>query len=420
MQPKTRMTFRFDAPPKPQKDKLEAVPQKRVEESREEPVSAGTKHAAWFAVGPLQDDPYTLEEIIRGYEPQPAFPAAKGQRDDNPGTQAPGEKAPERLENAPSQEGPGADPDPVPELYGWMLQEESPRGWKIQRQSQTGGPSWWRALATVAGAVATGALFGYLVLTLFTGEPLFPAKSGGEQAVLPQVQAPEPAPASGELQSGAADNGNSAPITAVVQTLPEETYYFLQYGVFQSADSLEAALAALKNRGLPAAADRSDGFRAYAGAAPSKEEAELLALQMPDVEVFIKPVTVQPVQAVIAAESGKLDAFIASSHELARQLLRLSTFALQDDHPQPIEETELAALQENHRLWLQTVPAASKLGVPSHQAGAAMIQAINEAMAHADDYNRKLSRYHLWGIQGNVMELILADQELRSSLEPVR
>jgi hypothetical protein len=481
MQPKSRMTFRFDSPPKPQKDKpsevrLESLAEKREQSAQEtaqeiyqtasrktsqaesQATSEITSQAAtsrsmsqitpqatsqaaapqetsratssvitqadsirkmsrtsWYSGGPLQDDPYTLEELIRSYETQTGYSPAAGQGRDliRGGNGSFGGTA--------SGSGSGtlddlkSDLDDQAEAYGWTLQDDESRIWKMQRTSQDSGPSWWRALTSVAGAIATGALLGYLVLTLIAGESLFSKEASGGQAqgAAPSVQASE-APASGAVTGTAPDSAAPPPAPADVRSLPEEKYYFLQYGVFRTDEGLDAALAALAGRGLPAAADRLNGFRAYAGAAPSREVAELLADQMPDVEVYIKPVTVAALKAPMPEESG---AFIISSHQLARQLLRLSALALQDELPQPLEEAELEALQENHRLWLQTVNAAGELPGAGRQAGEAMIRAMNEAMAHVEDYSGKMSRFHLWGIQKNMMELILADQAWRANME---
>ena len=47
----------------------------------------------------------------------------------------------------------------------------------VKKGVQRRGPSWTMVLLSVAGAVATGALFGYIALTLFAGESVLPAGS---------------------------------------------------------------------------------------------------------------------------------------------------------------------------------------------------------------------------------------------------
>ena len=74
------------------------------------------------------------------------------------------------------------------------------------------GPSWGRVVLSVAGAIGTGVLFGYLVLGLFTGEPFFPGQSSPQsepraqatataQGVAPRAQSAN-APLVGETEDG--------------------------------------------------------------------------------------------------------------------------------------------------------------------------------------------------------------------------
>ena len=403
MQPKARMTFRFDPPAAPPKeDKHFSAPSPAAKEERKEP-SVTLSALERYEGGPLQDDPYTLEELIRSYETQSSFSPAVGRSKKRSGEP-----------DGPLPEPDANEPPAQEETFGWTLPETALPVRKGQAPFRESGPSRWRAWTSVAGAIVTGALFGYLVLLLFAGEPMFPSNAGNAPAPAAAPSQGAEAPASGALAGEMGTGGAALGEPAAVLSLPKEEYYFLQYGVFRTEEGLDAALAALSARGLPAAPGRLDGYRAYAGAALSREMAELLAGQMPDVEVYIRPLTVGAVRAQMPEEAG---AFVVGSHQLARQLLRMSVLALQDDRPQPFEEEELAALQESHRRWMQTVEAAQLLPGNGRQAGAAMIRSMNEAMAHVEDYGASRSRFHLWGIQRNMMELILQDQAWRASLE---
>ncbi|WP_276352834.1 SPOR domain-containing protein [Cohnella caldifontis] len=433
MQPKARMTFRFDPPAKPAPKTAESVPSERREpepirtklaiQEKEpaglasaDPGPAPQETASPGPVFPssrnnhqdgglLLDDPFTLEELIRNSGPVPEKPSVRP---------SPNASKSSREAHPPQPE---SEPGPLyePELVGWDLPGDSPSGGKITyaKGSQTNGPSWWRAFVTVTGAVATGALFGYLVLTLFTGESVLPDKPGSTAA-----------PAQATAGSGAAPSGTATAVpngksggVNVETELPGETYYLLQYGVFRTEESLDAALEELKKKGFPAVADRSDGYRAFAGAAATKEEADRLAEQMPSVQVFVKEVTAAPLEMGGEA-SERLAPYVRLSHELAKKLADLSVGALQDPMPQPIGEEELASLRETFRQWTAASAAAKGLPDSVRDAAGEMARSLNAAMVSVDDYGRNVSRFHLWRVQADVVDVVLADRALRSAWAP--
>ncbi|MBW5447856.1 hypothetical protein GE107_17520 [Cohnella sp. CFH 77786] len=457
MQQKARMTFRFEPakPSKPAASPSEAVPDKRVLGTEETRTATGCSD---FDVdGPLLDDPAALEEIIRRAEPapfrtrppqtdarEPGFPA-KPEHSKNPefGKQPEFGKIPEYgktlefgmnsefAKNAEFVKNPefGKIPESAnhPEIRtkrdpllaetqgeedieagGWPILDESLyRGHKSAGKFAGGeGPSWWKVFASVAGAIGTGALFGYLVLTLFTGETPFPASAsqGSDQ------------PAQAQAESAAASSPSVPPSSpqgsSTAREWPAETYYVLQYGVFQSEEGAAAALEELKGKGYPGFEDRSDGFRVYAGVAGTKEEAELLASQMQGVEIFVKPLAVDSWVPAVSEGAEQLGAFIGLSHELTRELASLSVFALQDENPQPIDADKLAKLREIHGKWLE---AAGRLDGKAQEKGKAIVQALNAAIVSVEDYGRNHSRFHLWRVQADAMQAVAADRSLRTS-----
>lgn len=421
MQQKARMTFRFeparkDEPPKP-------VPEFRRTEV--EPAAPRTEERIVDKDigGPAELDADKLEQLIRGAE------AKKAIADFPP--QTPSAVKPKRRETViPLPESrkatempvmPGAVVTPVasvipeepeephrgwPEIDESILREYAASGTRMRSE----GPSWWKVFASVAGAIATGALFGYLVLTLFAGESPLPSSGGTatETASPAQAAVSSPSASSGAPASAASGAGIAA-------ELPGETYYWLQYGVFRSEESMDAALAELKDKGYPGYGDRTDGYRVYAGAAASKEEAELLAAQMPGLEIFVKSSEIEPVKLAFADTAG-LEAFVEQSHKLAQQLAHLSVAALQDELPQPIGESDLASLRDTHAEWLKTLAAVVKLEGPAKDAGMTMAQSLNAAMVSLDDYGKKISRFHLWSVQKDVMEAIGAGRSMRTAV----
>lgn len=132
-------------------------------------------------------------------------------------------------------------------------------------------------MLSVAGAIVTGVLFGYVALGLFTGESLFPRQPEAAPDALPAqssaaVSAPVDSAAKGEPTGTGATNGAvSAP---AITEAPASQYYLLQFGVFRSKESMQVAAGQLKDKGYSWGTDTSDGYRVYAAAATTKEEAE--------------------------------------------------------------------------------------------------------------------------------------------------
>jgi hypothetical protein len=417
MQPKTRMTFRFDPPkpaPRPLPVNMHAVPSIEPTQPKREHVTedehptqpdiAPSEHTAYYSGGPLQDDLYTLEQMIRTSEPIRVQKSVKVVP-----VKADLHEEKRSLEHLTYSEVGSAEWSEPGDAGNRM------EGWLSGALNRNEGPSWWRVIASVAGAVATGALFGYLVLTLFTGDSPFPAapltgKDTPVQAKAPST--PTALPGQGAAPSAASQAGQPAKPTI----LNGSTFYLLQYGVFRTEESMRAAMEELKRKGLPAAADRTDGYRVYAGAADSKEEANLLAGQLSGIEVYVKPSVSQGWNPNEAEGADALAVFVQRSAELTRSLSRLSVSALQEEQPKPFEQAALVTLRENHNLWLESAKSTEGLTGAALQSAKDLQQSLHAAMVSVDDYSRKISRYHLWDIQSKVMQAVLSDRALRAAL----
>ncbi len=297
--------------------------------------------------------------------------------------------------------------------HGPVIEDEFVRisGAKGGVRSRDDGPSWWKVFASAAGAIATGALFGYLVLTLFSGgSPLAaPAPgSGANPAVAGQATDAQAKPGAGDT------NPVQAQVSAEADTAGEQwpgtTYYWLQYGVFRSSEAMDAAAQELRDAGLPGWADDSDGFRVFAGVATDKSEAERLAAQMPGHEVFVKTIRVED-------GTGRADLlpFIRDSQQLAGKLSRMSIAALQDKLPVPLEPDELTEVREGYEQWRASAAAIERLQAGEQQEARSMMEAFDAAMASIEQYERKVSRYHLWNIQADLMKVLSAERKLRET-----
>jgi cell division septation protein DedD len=304
-------------------------------------------------------------------------------------------------------------------------------GWynRAMHVREENGPSWGRVFLSVAAAVGTGALFGYIVLSLFTGEPLFPGAPNGvnsppiqassEPNLAPTVKEPSTTGVSGSTESTNPVNGevSGENASASVQ-IDGDIYYMLQYGVFQNEDSMETAVGQLRDKGYASASEIKDGYRVYVGMARSRDEAELLATQMRDTEIYIKPLGGEP----ITVSSDKLSAggaeFMNASGSLMRKLAQYSGNGLLEKQPQALEAADQAALQEAQRLWQGAQASIDKMGGSAAEDARAMVLALDSALGSMTEFNQEPSRFHLWNVQSAVMKALISDQELRTAIQP--
>jgi len=449
-----RMTFRFEQPtmPKPAKpapaaklvrpeqaDVVDQLPIVAKPDATEEANNESTYNHAVIETSTTNDGPYlddirALEDMIRRADsvvvhipPAEKAPEATAKTD---------LKLPARSARHPVvvRELEQTEPDhELPER--WSLPEgegeyKPNEEWLAHAASYTrnDNPTWTRVFLSVTAAIATGALFGYMVLNLFTGEPMFPGKQTEEVQTTAQAGASDAA-----ASSTATTNSDDAVIGTITEPktnatateagkglaeVPANEIFVLQYGVFRNADSTQLAAAQLKDVGLPAAIDNSDGYRVYAGIASTRAEAELLAAQMPNIEVYIKPFGGSMLMLGNDERSESIKALLTESAALARLIAQLTVSGLQDELPQPIAQEDADALKQAEFAWRAAKPPAAALTGEASAAALKLEQSLSSALASLASYGNKTSRYHLWNAQTSIMQAELADRELREALQP--
>lgn len=276
----------------------------------------------------------------------------------------------------------------------------------------------WKLAGSITAAVLTGLLFGSVVLSLFSG--------GTTEEGVPPVR-----PDSAEQTAGQADDrrtadeskGKAAPVAAaagISVSIPEQTYYMLQYGVFSSAERAEQAKGELNEAGLAAFSDASGENRVYAGVSPDREQAKLLSGQLKSegVELYVREVTVPGAQSVQFAGDGTLlDIFFEASGGLAEQLSSLSASLLGKEQPEAVNEAAMKNLTALHLQWTKTIRLIYPgLGTEAESALKEMEHSMNNSVTALAEYNKNRSKGHLWEIQAGIMNYILSQKKLVESL----
>jgi hypothetical protein len=412
MNTKGRMTFRFDRSPTSSAVQENAPDSTGHQTVRPKVVpfrqadAFVSEIAPWNS--PFQDDPAALEKVIRAADPngRPAGPGPK--TEEHYSDSVNDELLRSRSSHSRTfQAVPAAFAPPVSDV----IEQDDYKGPFID-QRETGanrpgrGPSWLKVAASVSGAVITGALFGYLVLSLFAGQPPVPGLIG-----TPKSPAALPAQADKSADEAAATSEISGAAGAATTRikLPERSYYLLQYGVFNGKEGMNAAVQELKSRGFAATADNSDGYRVFAGIALNKKDAQTLSGKLGDLQVFIKP-TALPGELSVPAqkEPAAVRRFFEQTAELIDLLSGMTIAKLESETQTRFGSEQSAAWESLHQSWTQTAAEMRKnLDDPYKPVTEQIVKAVNTAAISLGEYDKRPSKAHLWTVQNELMEAVL-------------
>lgn len=273
--------------------------------------------------------------------------------------------------------------------------------------------NWWKLSGSIAGAVMTGVLFGAVVLAVFNQDITMPVPTGGvpsQSDPTTSVSSTTPNP-----------NESSTSIPPVGIKLPDKTYYFLQYGVFSTAQGVQLAQEELRASGIAAARDTVDEKRVYAGVSSEREQAKLLGneLKTKGVNLIIHEV-VFPRAAVVPfqGEAALLENYVESSVAIVDLLSTASADRLQQAKAKALDEAELKALQKAHQEWIASATGIQgKLAGKQLEAVTVMDKSIHSAVEAMSEFNKKGAKPLLWEVQNELMKFILAEQHMLSSTQ---
>ncbi|GGF89242.1 SPOR domain-containing protein [Paenibacillus aceti] len=272
---------------------------------------------------------------------------------------------------------------------------------------------WWKMVGSVTGAIVTGALFGFVVLSIFNQEITLP---------IPGINVPKQSAASQSTdipvmgQISEEEQGAASQKELVNIALPSGTYHFLQYGVFSTSQGVELAQQELQSSGVAAARDTVDTKRVYAGVSVDREQAKLLSSQLKSagVHLILHEISL-PASAALeyAGDIKPLEQYMAQSAELVDMLSTFSATKLSEVEPGPQSADEIAELSQKHQLWTESAAAIrGKIAQGMETETGEMEKAMNSAIEALSEYNKKPSKSLLWEVQNELMRFILTEQKL--------
>lgn len=313
-----------------------------------------------------------------------------------------------------------------------LLYEESTSNKRqySRMKSKAGAPSWFNVFLSVAAALATGALFGYLLLSLFTGASIFPSGSGNKpdsEEVTGSISNDETG--ANTVVGDTENTGEQAPPAAGDTTDPnpdantamaslkglDQTYYLLQFGVFSNTAGRDAALEQLEQKGLAGAAINSAAdYRVYAGMGSDRSKAQAIRGLLPDIDLFIKKVSLNyPAKIPFTGESEAAQSFFERTGAIVQMLDDLTLAQLEQPALSPLSTAAATAWQAEHQQWTENA-ATMRIGILDADGKAYLdqiIQAINSAAKSMEAYDKKPSQAHLWSTQKAVMNAVIAQKE---------
>lgn len=269
-------------------------------------------------------------------------------------------------------------------------------------------PSRWRLIGSVASALVTGGMFGYILLLLFNGGGMVPGSDPSADEAVPVFK-----------KSVDVDNTyakeNAAPVAVVATQVPPQTYYLLQYGVFSTPERALQAKEELLKAGIAAGGDSEDQNRVYAGISSDREQAKLLSNQLKTqgVELYVRELELPGFEkAAYGGNSDKLTTFFQLSNSLVGKLSGLSSNLLREEGSNTVPASDMSELNDLHQQWTQNI-AVLPTGLPKEAAATAtsLEKAMNSAVSALGEYNKNTAKEHIWEIQSSMMEYVLREKE---------
>jgi stage II sporulation protein B len=269
-------------------------------------------------------------------------------------------------------------------------------------------PSRWKLVGSVASALVTGGMFGYIMLLLFNGGGMVPGSDPSVEEAVPVFKESVGVDAISAKE-------NSVPVTVIEAQVPPQTYYLLQYGVFSTPERALQAKEELLKAGIAAGGDTEDQNRVYAGISPDREQAKLLSNQLKTqgVELYVRELELPGFEkAAYGGEGDKLTSFFQLSSSLVGKLSGLSSNLLGEGGPNTVPASDMKELNDLHQQWTQNITVLPS-GLPKEAVASAtsLEKAMNSAISALGEYNKNTAKEHIWEIQSSMMEYVLRERE---------
>ncbi|TCS79055.1 SPOR domain-containing protein [Tepidibacillus fermentans] len=242
------------------------------------------------------------------------------------------------------------------------------------------------------GAIATGVLFGFILLHFFITPMMV-----GTDSVLTNTNVMQP-------------RSNASVV------IPQKVVYLLQSGVFTDKNGAEVAAATFKKAGKAAIVKEGNPNHVFVGIAPDKAQGEVLVelLKAEGQQTYLKPYTIKEYQANMSNETFQTFLSWINIGDQMVQWLANHSITLLKDAKITVNDTEI---QKYHQQFLTEAQVVQeKLGkegkAKEQQTVNMMIEQMNYAMTAFQQYQKTQSSQYLWNVQDSLMKYELAYETL--------
>lgn len=305
--------------------------------------------------------------------------------------------------------------------------EQASEGWERTRPSTRKSFTWMQGAVSVASAVASGVLIGYLLLTLVFGVSVWPMSAfaqpdqqniadqaeGGllveEQPLQPDETKPETPASNNQQPVQAASSGLKLGEQAF-------SYHLLQAGVFTKESTRDEVIASLQNAGFAAqyTKDSSNRYYVYAGLASSAANAEPVQAKIKGIETYRKAFTLtMPGTMAFNGEAAQLEQYFVQSNELIAMFADLASAQFEQTSFSAIGKAAQEAWQEKYEQWMSLAETVAKQwATPEGIEQAESLQAqLKEAQTQLESYQAQPKSSYLWKAQSALVKAVLIQKD---------
>lgn len=212
-----------------------------------------------------------------------------------------------------------------------------------------------RWVLSIVSAIVLGAIFGYVLLWLALDQ-------GWLQSVglIPGLKAKHVQEADSRLFTSEAKQENKTAVPNAAGgalTLPKQTFYMLQGGVFNERASLEPLVEKAKAQNLPVLILEGPPHRLVYGLLPNEQEAKMLAKYYAEkhIDIFVRPLVFTASSPALAAlkeeDMQRLSRFFTHGFYLYTESAHWMTEGITT--PVKIEEQAWRAFRETHQQFVE-------------------------------------------------------------------
>ncbi|MCR8644150.1 hypothetical protein NV379_15965 [Paenibacillus sp. N1-5-1-14] len=298
---------------------------------------------------------------------------------------------------------------------------------------------WWKVAGAVAGAVVTGAAFGFFILTMLMGDGS-KTDTNGTDAIptMGQVSTITPNPVTvlnpsdtgsgsqGAVKAGDTAAGKVAPpasksgVATVPVKIDARSYMLMQHGIFSSSASLQADVDTLKGKGLLPATEVGDKSTVYAGITMTKAESQRLSKVFKEkkIDVYAKPLDLPALTHMkwTGAKPDQVGTMLNTGSKLMATLSGIILPHMEETRLTAIDQATIQALKNAEQSWLTAASMLQDGGNASMAHIQNMTKSLTAAVTAIVDYSAKPGTTQLWQAQSAMMQYVLAEKAFQQSL----